>query len=36
VQYRFNRRYDLRVILPRLVRAAAVNPAINEAGVRAC
>ena len=36
VQYRFNRRYDLRAILPRLVRAAAVTPAINEAGVRAC
>ncbi|HSM22573.1 MAG TPA: transposase, partial [Rubrivivax sp.] len=36
VQYRFNRRYDLRAILPRLVRAVAVTPAISEAGVRAC
>lgn len=36
VQYRFNRRYDLRAILPRLVRAVAVTPAINESGVRAC
>jgi hypothetical protein len=36
VQYRFNRRYNLRDILPRLVRAATVTPAINEAGVRAC
>jgi hypothetical protein len=36
VQYRFNRRYDLRAILQRLVRAVAVTPAINEAGVRAC
>ncbi len=36
VQYRFNRRHDLRAILLHLVRAVAVTPAINEAGVRAC
>lgn len=36
VQYRFNRRYDLRAILPRLVRAAAVTPAMNQAEIRAC
>jgi len=36
VQYRFNRRYDLRAMLPRLVRAVAVTPAISEAGIRAC
>jgi hypothetical protein len=36
VQYRFNRRYDLRAILSRLVRAAAVTPAISEAGMRTC
>ena len=36
VQYRFNRRYDLRAILPRLVRAAAVTQAMSEARVRAC
>lgn len=36
VQYRFNRRYDLRAILPRLVRAAAGTPAVREASLRAC
>jgi len=36
VQYRFNRRYDLRAILSRLVRAAAVTPALSEAAARAC
>ena len=36
VQYRFNRRYDLRAILRRLVRAAALTPAISEAMIRAC
>jgi hypothetical protein len=36
VQYRFDRRYDLRAILPRLIRAAAVTPAVSEAGVRVC
>jgi hypothetical protein len=36
VQYRFDRRCDLRAILPRLVHAAAGTSAICEAGVRAC
>ena len=36
MQYRFNRRYDLRTILPRLVRAAVATPAIKEAALRAC
>ena len=36
VQYRFNRRYDLRAILPRLIRAAAATPAMNETAIRAC
>ena len=36
VQYRFNRRYDLRAILARLVRAAAATPAKNETEIRAC
>lgn len=36
VQYRFNRRYDLRSILPRLVRAATSTPNISEARLRGC
>jgi len=36
VQYRFNRRYKLRAILHRLVRAAVVTSAMNEAEIRAC
>ena len=36
VQYRFNRRYDLRAILPRLIRAAAATPVMNETAIRAC
>ena len=36
VQYRFNRRYDLRAILPRLGRAAAATPAMNETAISAC
>jgi ribosomal protein L37AE/L43A len=36
VQYRFNRRYDLRAILPRLVRAATLTPKMREAAIRAC
>ena len=36
VQYRFNRRYDLRAILPRLVRAAAAIPANKNTEIRAC
>lgn len=36
VQYRFNRRYNLRAILPRLIRAAATTTAIPEARIRAC
>ena len=36
VQYRFNRRYDLRAILQRLVCAAALTPNMSEAEVRAC
>jgi hypothetical protein len=34
VQYRFNRRYDLRTILPRLVRAAVSSPVQPEARLR--
>jgi len=34
VQYRFNRRYDLRTILPRLVRAAVSSPVQPEAWLR--
>ena len=34
VQYRFNRRYDLRTILPRLVRAALASPPQREAALR--
>ena len=36
VQYRFNRRYNLRAILPRLIRAAAATSAIAETQIRAC
>jgi len=36
VQYRFNRRYDLRSILPRLIRAAAVTRPQREALLRGC
>lgn len=36
VQYRFNRRHDLRSILPRLMRAANSTPAISEARLRSC
>jgi hypothetical protein len=36
VQYRFNRRYDLRSILPRLIRAAAVTKPQREALLRGC
>ena len=34
VQYRFNRRYDLRAILGRLIRAAAVTLPHREAALR--
>lgn len=34
VQYRFNRRYDLRAILGRLARAAVLTPAYPEAFLR--
>ena len=34
VQCRFNRRYDLRAILPSLMHAMAVTRAIDEAGIR--
>lgn len=33
-QYRFNRRSDLKAILPRLLRAAALTPMRNEAWLR--
>ncbi|MGB7755104.1 MAG: transposase, partial [Salinisphaera sp.] len=33
-QYRFNRRYDLRSILPRLTRAAAATRPCAEAQLR--
>jgi hypothetical protein len=36
VQYRFNRRCNLRAILPRLIRAAAITPALSELRLRAC
>jgi len=36
VQYRFNRRYQLRAILTRLIRAAAITPAVSQALIRAC
>ena len=36
VQYRLNRRYDLRAILPRLARAAAAASAMNETVIRTC
>lgn len=36
VQYRFNRRYDLRPILPRIVRAATSTPDIGDARLRGC
>ena len=36
VQYRFNRHYNLRAILPRLIGAAATTTAIPEARIRAC
>ena len=36
VQYRFNRRYDLSEILPRLVRAATLTPKMREAAIRDC
>jgi transposase-like protein len=35
VQYRFNRRYDLSTILPRLLRAACVTAPHNRAVIRA-
>jgi len=35
VQYRFNRRFDLRAILPRLVRAACTTAARNRVFIRA-
>lgn len=35
VQYRFNRRYDLRSILPRLIRAASLTSAHSEFSLRA-
>lgn len=36
VQYRFNRRYDLRSILPRLIHAAISTPNLNETKLRGC
>jgi ribosomal protein L37AE/L43A len=36
VQYRFNRRYNLRSILPRLIHAAASTITVPEAVIRRC
>ena len=36
VQCRFNRRHDLRAILPRLIRAAAATPAVSETEILDC